>query len=135
GAVVRYAVLATDSAGVHVDARCSHASAAVFPIGLTTVSCTATDARGNTAQPSVFTVRVKGAPLQLADAVVEVRSWNARAILTRLQQVAKARPQRACLLLGNLRNDLRGPLGKSISAAHRARLGSLLARIERVAAC
>ena len=137
---MRYTVLATDAAGAHVDARCSHASATVFPIGLTTVSCTATDARGNTAQPSVFTVRVKGASLQLADALAEVRSWHMRSpvLANRLQQVGRAlaaKPQRACLLIGTLRHDLRGPFGKTVPAAHRAQLSSLLARIARVSTC
>ena len=139
GAVVRYTVLATDAAGAHVDARCSRASAAVFPIGVTTVSCTATDARGNTAQPSVFTVRVKGAPEQLADVLRELRAWNVRgALVTRVQQaarVANARPHGACLLVTSLQRDLRGALGAKLSAAHRVRVRSELARIARVAAC
>ena len=59
GAVVTYINPATmdavDGAGV---ANCLPASGSVFALGTTTVTCTATDARGNAATPTTFAVRV-----------------------------------------------------------------------------
>jgi large repetitive protein len=48
GAVVSFAVSANDNVDGPVAATCSHASGATFPLGATTVSCTATDAATNT---------------------------------------------------------------------------------------
>jgi hypothetical protein len=56
GAVVTYAVSATDPDDAATFA-CAPISGATFPIGLTTVACTATDTHGNTANGS-FTVTV-----------------------------------------------------------------------------
>ncbi|MCI4566705.1 HYR domain-containing protein [Lysobacter sp. CFH 32150] len=39
-------------------ADCDHTSGTLFPLGTTTVTCTATDARGNAATPVTFTVTV-----------------------------------------------------------------------------
>lgn len=58
GAAVYYAVSATDLADPDPLVACSVASGAVVPLGTTTVTCTATDASGNTAQRS-FTVTVQ----------------------------------------------------------------------------
>jgi CSLREA domain-containing protein len=59
-AVVNYSATATDNCpGVIV--ACNPASGASFPLGTTTVTCTATDASGNTANCS-FTVAVTNAP-------------------------------------------------------------------------
>lgn len=56
GKAVTYAVSATDLGG-SVAASCSPASGSTFPAGTTTVTCSATDAKGNTANGS-FTVTV-----------------------------------------------------------------------------
>jgi Glycine rich protein/HYR domain len=56
GAVVNYTFSATDRSGID-SAGCSPLSGALFPIGITTVSCTATDSWGNTRTGS-FTVTV-----------------------------------------------------------------------------
>jgi hypothetical protein len=143
GARVRYAVLATDSAGAQVTAICSRASAATFPIGTTTVSCSATDARGHVAPSRTFTVHVKGAAEQLADALRQATSWKARshALPDRVRQVARAfakgssQPASACRLLANLRQDLRGALGKGLTTAQRSTLRTELARVANVTGC
>lgn len=57
GAVVTYSATA-DSGGVATDVTCSPASGFTFPLGLTTVSCSSADARGNKATGS-FTVTVQ----------------------------------------------------------------------------
>jgi hypothetical protein len=57
GARVSYTVTATDDTDPHPTVSCSPPSGGVFPLGDTTVSCTATDASGNRA-PGSFHVRV-----------------------------------------------------------------------------
>jgi hypothetical protein len=70
GAVVTYSVTATD-AGQAVTPVCSPASGSTFPMGATTVQCTATDAASNSAAASfVVTVRDSTPPqTQLVSAV------------------------------------------------------------------
>ena len=59
GAVVTYASSATDLVDGSVPVGCSRGSGSVFPVGTTTVTCTATDAHGNSTAGS-FTVTVQG---------------------------------------------------------------------------
>jgi Ca2+-binding RTX toxin-like protein len=63
GATVTYTATATDLVSGSVPVTCSPASGSTFPLGTTTVNCTATDAKGNTGTAS-FTVTVYGAFLQ-----------------------------------------------------------------------
>jgi hypothetical protein len=65
GATVGFALNATDNVAV-VSLVCTRPSGSVFPIGTSSVQCTARDAAGNTAGAS-FNVRVKGASEQIAD--------------------------------------------------------------------
>jgi fibronectin type 3 domain-containing protein len=59
GAAVSYAApTATDNSGVSPTINCDHASGSLFPLGTTTVTCTATDAAGNTAT-ATFTITVQ----------------------------------------------------------------------------
>lgn len=58
GAAVTYTASASDIVDGAVDVSCGQASGATFPIGVTTVACSATDAHGNTGTGS-FTVTVK----------------------------------------------------------------------------
>lgn len=57
GATVKFAVSALDDRDGSVAVTCSAASGSVFPLGTTTVTCSAEDAAGNTASGS-FTVAV-----------------------------------------------------------------------------
>lgn len=57
GAVVTYAATATDDVDPAPVVACSPASGSTFPIGMTSVSCTATDATGNSSSGS-FNVTV-----------------------------------------------------------------------------
>ena len=61
GALVGYSATATDLVDVTDPVSCLPVSGAAFPIGVTTVSCSATDAHGNAAGGS-FTVTVTDAP-------------------------------------------------------------------------
>lgn len=65
GAVVSFASLATDNVKV-TSLSCSKESGSVFPIGPTSVTCTARDAAGNSTS-KMFTVTVRGAHEQIAD--------------------------------------------------------------------
>lgn len=58
GAVVSYAVTAVDDVDGRVPVQCQPASATVFPLGTTHVSCTAADHSGNTARGG-FAVTVR----------------------------------------------------------------------------
>ncbi len=58
GAQVTYTVSAKDTVSGSVTPRCDRASGSKFPLGVTTVSCTATDASGNSASAS-FKVTVQ----------------------------------------------------------------------------
>jgi hypothetical protein len=57
GAVVTYSASATDNLDGDIAPTCSPASGTTFPVGATTVTCTATDTHSNTAQKT-FTVTV-----------------------------------------------------------------------------
>jgi HYR domain len=52
GAAVSFSATATDVVDVSVSVNCTHASGSTFALGTTTVSCTASDAHGNTASGS-----------------------------------------------------------------------------------
>jgi len=58
GAAVTYSATATDLVDGSVAVSCDHASGSTFPLGTTTVQCTATDAHNNTAHAS-FLVTVR----------------------------------------------------------------------------
>jgi HYR domain len=64
GAAVNYQSGATDNLDQSPAVACTPASGGIFPIGTTTVTCTATDVAGNTATKQ-FTVKVLGAAEQL----------------------------------------------------------------------
>lgn len=66
GTTVSYTATATDTLDPNPVVACVPASGSTFPIGTTTVDCTATDNSGNVASGS-FSVHVEGATEQLAD--------------------------------------------------------------------
>src|SRR2546423_53762 len=137
GALVSYTVTATDSVGNTVVPSCSRPSRAIFPAGTTTVTCTATDSRGNTAPAQDFAVHVRGAGEQLVGVLQQAHRWKSLgpALSARVSQVIRVfakGPARACGLLGTLRKDLRGSLGKGLTSAQRSALHAELARIANV---
>ncbi len=73
GTVVNFAVTATDNCAGPVTIVCTPPSGSVFPIGITTVTCVATDGCGNTNQCS-FTVTVGGSLLAIEPAII--LNWN-----------------------------------------------------------
>jgi beta propeller repeat protein len=75
GATVTYTVSATDNLTTNPTVACAPASGSTFPIGTTTVVCTATDAAGNSASGS-FQVLVQGAAAQVSNLIGIVQSFN-----------------------------------------------------------
>jgi hypothetical protein len=80
GAAVTYAASATDLVDGAIAPTCSPASGADFPIGTTTVTCTARDARGNQSSGS-FAVTVT--PFPQADLVVSTVTGTSFTITNR----------------------------------------------------
>jgi HYR domain len=71
GATVSFEATATDDSGV-ASVQCLPASGSVFPIGTTSVSCTAADGSGNI-DTDGFTVTVQGAAEQIVDMLGRLR--------------------------------------------------------------
>ena len=93
----------------------------MFPIGLTTVTCTATDNAGNAA-PKSFTVQVNGAAAQLSalfTAVTKVAPGSAMA--TKIKQVqgyvAINNKTSACSGLTDVISLVKAQSGKKLTAA------------------
>jgi HYR domain len=63
GAVVNYQLNATDNVAV-TSTTCTTVSGATFPIGASSVTCTAADAAGNKSTPGTFEVIVRDAPTE-----------------------------------------------------------------------
>jgi HYR domain len=142
GAIVAYTVTATDSVGGPVAPVCSKPSGSVFPIGTTTVTCRATDSRGNTSSASTFDVHVKGAAEQLADVLHQVQRLGLRhGVADRVRAVMRsvstrqAGSEQACGLFGDLDKRLGEPQGKRLTTVQRGILRGELARIENVVGC
>lgn len=77
GAPVSFAASATDLVDGAVTASCTPQSGSTFAPGTTTVSCTASDSRGNAATPKTFTVTVQFAFLGFFQPVDDLPLVNA----------------------------------------------------------
>jgi hypothetical protein len=80
GASVSYAASATDALDPQPGLVCAPPSPSPFPVGTTTVSCSAADAAGNLAS-GTFSIRVKGAADQVQDLIAQVRALHLRPVL------------------------------------------------------
>jgi hypothetical protein len=142
GAVVSFSASATDDVDGAVPVTCAPASGSTFPIGTTTVNCTATDAAGNTANAS-FSVHVKGAPEQVADLIALVDSYNLRLLgaalhdkLVKVQEfLAANKPKRACEKLDSFVAQVKEQRGKRISVEQADSLTLDARRIKAVIGC
>lgn len=146
GAIVSYAATATDNLDPAVGASCSWASGTLFPIGTTVVSCTATDAAGNTASGS-FPVAVVGAPGQITDLIAQVSSFNLRqgiensldakldAAQSALTAARGGDMLTACNLMGAFINEVQAQAGKSITLAQANLLIAAAMNIKAVLGC
>jgi Tol biopolymer transport system component len=143
GAVVTYEVTATDAVDPNPIVSCSPPSGSVFPIGDTTVTCTATDASGNVAKGS-FSVHVQGVDEQLDELqhIVDTFDMNEelRADLhDKLAAVEAAlaadRTRTACNLLRGFANEVQDESGAGITADLAGVLIERADRIRSVLAC
>jgi len=130
-------------AGGDAKAGCAPASGSLFAIGTTTVTCTATDVRGNTSAPQSFTVTVKGAVAQLEDLIATVTEWNVKGHMVEIRakgphwSLTRTPPKvnLACQQIRDFERDLGDSLASTISAEQNAWLMGELARIYDVIGC
>ena len=112
---------------------CTPASGSVFPIGTTTVTCTATDRNDlNSPVHATFTITVLGAAAQLAALHQAVNGFgfdNIPALLAGIaqQQLAAGHPTLACQTLNQFIADVRQQVPASTAAP-------LIADAERIQA-
>jgi hypothetical protein len=142
GAAVSYAADASDSAGGPVATDCSRASGELFAIGSTTVTCTATDERGNRSE-GTLRVEVKNAVVQLEDLLAAVTSWKIPGHLIEIRTKGPhwaltqtpARVPLACRLIGDFAVQLGGTLGAPLTTSQNDWLLGELARISNAIGC
>ncbi|HUF16442.1 MAG TPA: HYR domain-containing protein [Thermoanaerobaculia bacterium] len=140
GAIVSYSVSATDAFDPNPIVACAPASDGLFPIGSTTVSCTATDRAGNSSS-ATFVVTVLGAAEQIVKLIELLKSTalppplEARLIVT-LQHVLSAPNNHvACVALRRFTEALESTPGSLIPAEMAAALMADGARIGAVMSC
>jgi HYR domain/WD40-like Beta Propeller Repeat len=139
GAVVTYSVTATDPDDAVASLACLPASGSTFPIGTTTVTCTATDTHGNTSSAS-FTVTVKGAVAQLTDLLAAVTgvgpgtSLADKITLVQSDLVANDLAD-ACSTLTALINEVSAQSGKTIPSSQAATLIASVQQIRALLGC
>jgi uncharacterized hydantoinase/oxoprolinase family protein len=146
GAIVTYVASATDIVGGNVPVLCSKVSGAVFPIGTTTVTCTATDGAGNSMSGS-FQVLVQAAAAQVSNLVALVQSFNLaqgieNSLDSKLQNVLAAlnaaedgNATSACGQLGAFINETSAQSGKKLTEAQANTLIAAAQQIRAVIGC
>ena len=140
GAVVTWTATATDIADASPSVSCVPASGASFPLGDTTVTCTARDASGNTSS-SAFTVHVSGAAEQLADLErqldgLELANGVAKSLAHRLARAETRLEGGACTDLdGFLKEVIQDAAGAKLTDAQAQALAAALSRLEAAAGC
>jgi CSLREA domain-containing protein len=139
GTVVTYAVSASDPDDAVASLACVPASGSTFPIGTTTVVCTATDTHGNSASSS-FTVHVKGAGEQLADLLTAItgvgpgRSLADKVAQAQTQLTANDIPA-VCSTLTTFISEVKAQSSKTIPTSKAAMLIESAGRIKSVLGC
>src|SRR6266568_640505 len=84
GAVVSYGASATDNVDGTDPVTCSRASGSIFPLGTTTVTCSATDTAGNTSTGSFTVTVVDTTPptLQLPSSIIKEATGPSGAVVS-----------------------------------------------------
>lgn len=140
GGIATYTATATDLVDGPVTPSCAPASGSTFPIGDTTVTCTATDSHGNTSAPQSFHVHVRGAAEQLQDlAGAAVGAGPGRSLAGKIdaisQAVADGDSGTACVDLADFVHEVEAQSGKSIATTTASDLIAAARRIETVLGC
>lgn len=142
GVAVSYAASASDNVGV-ASQSCTPATGSLFPIGTTSVQCSASDAAGNTATAS-FTVTVKGAAAQMTDLRGAVEDFDFQqgtetSLLAKLNaafdSLAAGSTTAACGTLNAMINQIDAQTGTKISATAAATLINDINRIRGAIGC
>jgi hypothetical protein len=119
GANVTYGASAKDAGGNSIPVNCTPPSGSPFPLGLTTVNCTATDQFGNTATAS-FVVQVRFAGFQLLPPVKPTGSvfHFGQTIPVRFQLNPNIANAKANLTLAKVVNGVAGPEQNAVSSGN-----------------
>ncbi|HVE77384.1 MAG TPA: HYR domain-containing protein, partial [Gemmatimonadaceae bacterium] len=142
GAVVTFGATATDNVAVDPPI-CTPPSGSLLPIGTTTVSCTASDAAGNSAAAS-FAVTVKGAAAQIPDLRTTVEGLDLQEgtetslkakLDAALASLVAGNTSAACGQLDAMINQITAQIDKKITQAHAQTLIDEIDRIRAVIGC
>lgn len=144
GATVAFTVTAEDAKDPTPVVECDPVSGSRFAIGTTGVDCVATDDSGN-AGHATFTVKVKGAPEQIADLADKLRAIRnlaplqtaLRAYLERMADYAiRYDTNRACTYADLLLTGVKYAVSKKwLTSAQGADLTADIKRIKAVIGC
>jgi hypothetical protein len=140
GAVATFLVTATDDTDPQPAVACSPASGSLFPIGDTTVACTATDAAGNSAS-ATFTVHVRGAGEQVEHLIAVLdgyaiagkhgASLHEKLVAAR-DLILRGKRWRAGEQLDSFLKEVRNQTGKTVTAEQASELTLRARRVEDV---
>jgi uncharacterized metal-binding protein len=141
GASVTYALTVTDEGGETPSTNCDHTPGSVFPIGTTTVNCSASDPDDTNSPASTsFTVTVKGAADQMSDLAGAVRGVGPGTSLS--DKVVAAQTELAngyigdtCSTLRAFVNEVNAQTAKSVPAILAGQLVAVTQRILAVLSC
>jgi hypothetical protein len=140
GAIVSYSVSATDDFDPNPVVACAPPSNSLFPIGLTPVTCTATDRAGNSSS-GTFVVRVLSAPEQIVKLIEFLKSTTlpppleTRLIVTLQRALSAPNGHVACGALDRFIAALESTPGTQIPADMATGLIADATRIGAVLSC
>ena len=150
GAVVSYGVSVTDVGSPGLVATCTSAltaglaSGSTFPIGTTTMTCTAQDAAGNSSATGTFTIAVQSASQQVTNLETKVQNVRldppTRRNLVRILQNAQSAITKgdivgACDKLTSFSSQVQAQAGKKLAQATANDLITDAQRIKQVLGC
>ena len=146
GAVVTYTRSATDALSGVVAVNCVLSSGSTFPIGTSTVACSATDEAGNTSSGS-FQVLVQAAADQVANLAIMVENFNLAQgitnsldaklgnILSALSAAQTGSVANVCGQLNAFINEVQAQSGKKLTLAQANQLIAAATQIKAVVGC
>ena len=134
GAVVTWQATAVDLVDGPVEVTCTPASGTMEPIGVSVVSCSAADSRGNQAAQQVFSVTVRSATQQLTALAQNVPSGGGfpQQVAAAQRALAKGDLPGARGALGAVANHAQAQSGKDLTVAAATALKAAALRIRDV---